>query len=112
MVICLNDGTQEFIENEEDLFRLIDKKLGGDVLRKIKEMFEDIRNKAEESIEYEKFDFETSELEYEDQIYELELHLKEIRNFTDDLIQDLPSKKIDEQEFLGYLRKIGRMADA
>ncbi len=96
-MVWLNDETQELIQNEEDLFRLIDEKLGRDVSRKIKEMF---------------FDFEKSEFEYyEDEIYKLEIRLKVIQNFTNDLIQNLPSKKIDEQEFLGYLRKIGRMAE-
>ena len=78
----LKDGTREFIRDEDDLINLIEDRLGKDISDEIKCIIEDSKNElCELQNEF--------ELEQDDDIYELESALDNIRDLADDLIDEL-----------------------
>ncbi len=78
----LKDGTSEFFRDENDLINLIEDRLGKDISDEIKSIIEDSKNElCELQNEF--------ELEQDDDIYELESALDNIRDLADDLIDEL-----------------------
>lgn len=78
----LKDGTQEFVRDEDDLINLIEDRLGKDISDEIKSIIEDSKSKLRE-LQNE------LELEQDDDMYELESALDNIRDLADDLIDKL-----------------------
>jgi hypothetical protein len=78
----LKDGTQEFVRDEDDLINLIEDRLGKDISDEIKSIIEDSRSELRE-LQNE------LELEQDDDMYELESALDNIRDLADDLIDEL-----------------------
>lgn len=82
MLARLKDGTSEFFRDENDLINLIEDRLGKDISDEIKSIIEDSKNElCELQNEF--------ELEQDDDIYELESALDNIRDLADDLIDEL-----------------------
>ena len=75
----LKDGTQEFVRDEDDLINLIEDRLGKDISDEIKSIIEDSKSELRE-LQNE------LELEQDDDMYELESALDNIRDLADDLI--------------------------
>ena len=78
----LKDGTQEFVRDEDDLINLIEDRLGKDISDEIKSIIEDSKSELRE-LQNE------LELEQDDDMYELESALDNIRDLADDLIDEL-----------------------
>ena len=78
----LKDGTREFIRDEDDLINLIEDRLGKDISDEIKSIIEDSKSELRE-LQNE------LELEQDDDMYELESALDNIRDLADDLIDEL-----------------------
>lgn len=78
----LKDGTQEFVRDEDDLINLIEDRLGKDISDEIKSIIEDSKSELRE-LQNE------LELEQDDDMYELESVLDNIRDLADDLIDEL-----------------------
>ena len=78
----LKDGTQEFVRDEDDLINLIEDRLGKDISDEIKSIIEDSKSELR--------DLQNElELEQDDDMYELESALDNIRDLADDLIDEL-----------------------
>ena len=94
----LKDGTQEFVRDEDDLINLIEDRLGKDISDEIKSMIEDSKSELRE-LQNE------LELEQDDDMYELESALDNIRDLADDLIDELSAlpelqEKVKEIKYL------------
>lgn len=92
------DGTQEFVRDEDDLINLIEDRLGKDISDEIKSIIEDSKSELRE-LQNE------LELEQDDDMYELESALDNIRDLADDLIDELSAlpelqEKIKEIKYL------------
>ncbi|MFR3008525.1 MAG: hypothetical protein ACLTLZ_01275, partial [Pseudoruminococcus massiliensis] len=72
----LKDGTQEFVRDEDDLINLIEDRLGKDISDEIKSIIEDSKSELRE-LQNE------LELEQDDDMYELESALDNIRDLAD-----------------------------
>lgn len=71
----LKDGTQEFVRDEDDLINLIEDRLGKDISDEIKSIIEDSKSELRE-LQNE------LELEQDDDMYELESALDNIRDLA------------------------------
>lgn len=94
----LKDGTQEFVRDEDDLINLIEDRLGKDISDEIKSIIEDSKSELRE-LQNE------LELEQDDDMYELESALDNIRDLVDDLIDELSAlpelqEKVKEIKYL------------
>lgn len=94
----LKDGTQEFVRDEDDLINLIEDRLGKDISDEIKSIIEDSKSGLRE-LQNE------LELEQDDDMYELESVLDDIRDLADDLIDELSAlpelqEKVKEIKYL------------
>ncbi len=94
----LKDGTQEFVRDEDDLINLIEDRLGKDISDEIKSIIEDSKSELRE-LQNE------LELEQDDDMYELESALDNIRDLADDLIDELSAlpelqEKVKEIKYL------------
>ncbi len=94
----LKDGTQEFVRDEDDLINLIEERLGKDISDEIKSIIEDSKSELRE-LQNE------LELEQDDDMYELESALDNIRDLADDLIDELSAlpelqEKVKEIKYL------------
>lgn len=91
----LKDGTQEFVRDEDDLINLIEDRLGKDISDEIKSIIEDSKSELQNELE----------LEQDDDMYELESALDNIRDLADDLIDELSAlpelqEKVKEIKYL------------
>ncbi|MEF2708056.1 MAG: hypothetical protein U0N01_02900 [Pseudoruminococcus massiliensis] len=98
MLARLKDGTQEFVRDEDDLINLIEDRLGKDISDEIKSIIEDSKSELRE-LQNE------LELEQDDDMYELESALDNIRDLADDLIDELSAlpelqEKVKEIKYL------------
>ena len=94
----LKDGTQEFVRDEDGLINLIEDRLGKDISDEIKSIIEDSKSELRE-LQNE------LELEQDDDMYELESALDNIRDLADDLIDELSAlpelqEKVKEIKYL------------